>query len=382
MKVLIPPRFRPNLCIICLMICFSANSTNLEIPFLNMSSNLPEYDICQITQGYIIPAGQSTYDKSFNKFYHEGFSLTKESMITLNYGRPVLTIGVYKNLSPLQVNFILIVLILFTSILSLILFKRYNFKKRLLEHVQYDNQLMLNKLKELESSNRAKQKFLTIISHDLINPFNVMMGYSTLLKEEYSKISDGERKKFINAICKQVRSNYNLVKRLLNWVNIQENKIVLKKELINDVKPLIDDAISPHVLYAETKNISISNNINEDNQVAYFDKNILILTISNLINNAIKFTHKGGRVNIFNRLENEMMQICVQDNGVGFSKRQLKNIFSNDKRESTLGTFNEQGSGMGLKICKDLLTFHKGNILIESEKDLGTTVTISIPIDH
>lgn len=381
MKLLSAPCFRPCLYIIYLLICLGASNTVSA-----SQKSFDHQDGSSYVENFNTPVQDALgwhfqLNNSDNSSANKGLSGLIGPTVSLRYRKSISSVNGLSFMAGLSTIQLMLILTLFTSLMSLVFFSRYRFKKRLLDHVKHSNELMVDKLRELESSNRAKQKYLTIISHDLINPFNVMMGYSTLLKEEYNKITDGERQKFINAICKQVKSNYYLVKRILNWVNIQESQMLLRIEPIQEIRPLIDDAISPHVLYAETKDITIHNDISESGVLSYFDKNILVLTLSNLINNAIKFTHKGGEIRVFNSFADGKVFISVEDNGVGFSRDQLKNAFSVEERESTLGTFNETGSGMGLNICKDLLTFHNGTIAIRSDQNNGTTVTISLPVN-
>jgi signal transduction histidine kinase/tetratricopeptide (TPR) repeat protein len=301
-------------------------------------------------------------------------------------------------------SYLLAILLLFV-LLIILLYSKFIFKKKANEELKEKNKLIqlksiqltdalekltflnenLNKQKIeiqqqadlLKEANATKNKFFSIIAHDLKNPFNVILGYLDILNNDYEEISDETRKSFIDILYKASSSTYNLLENLLTWSFTQQGKIEIKKEKIA-LKQLIDKGIAPYLSFAEKKNQQLTNNVDENIEV-YLDIETLATVIGNCVNNAIKFSHEGGIIEVNALRTDSTIEIRIKDNGIGIDSSLIPNLFMIDKSNSTEGTANERGSGLGLILCKEFVELNDGKIIIESEKQKGTTVIISIP---
>ncbi len=228
-----------------------------------------------------------------------------------------------------------------------------------------------------ESANAAKDKFFKIISHDLRSPFNSIIGFSDLLKENYDSLDDLKRKEIIQHINISSLSAYNLLENLLTWARTQIDEIKINKENLN-LKKLVATSISTSLLDADSKDISIINNVQPE-VIISIDKNTALTFIRNIVNNAIKFTHKGGQITIDSNVNKDSIILHITDNGVGMSSEVIDNLFQIDKNTSTKGTNNEKGTGLGLILCKEFIERNGGSITVKSEVNIGSEFIIILP---
>ncbi|NOQ27260.1 MAG: hypothetical protein GQ564_18010 [Bacteroidales bacterium] len=238
---------------------------------------------------------------------------------------------------------------------------------------------------KLRESNNTKDKFFSVIAHDLRSPFNSMLGFSELLNENFESFDTTQQKEFINIIHRGLQNTYKLLENLLIWSQMQQWHINFKPEKIN-LNVLSNEIIEQLSLSAESKSISINNSIS-DNVFVKADKNMLSTIIRNLMSNAIKFTHKEGRVSvngkfITNENKQNLVEISIKDNGLGISKEMQSKLFLPEENTSTKGTENETGTGLGLLLCKGFVEKHGGKIWIESEVGCGSTFFITIPLSN
>ncbi|MFK5854523.1 MAG: ATP-binding protein [Bacteroidota bacterium] len=229
----------------------------------------------------------------------------------------------------------------------------------------------------------TKDKFFSIIAHDLISPFNIILGYSELLKTQYDDLNENQRKKFIYEIDKSSKITFELLENLLLWAKSQSNKLdIVKKDL--KVKKLIDDALKVYIPSAQKKNISIEIRVSED-LIINADEFTISTVIANLFNNAIKFTHKNGKIKISAIQKEGFAEISISDNGIGIPSEILPKLFRIENNVSRLGTEDERGTGLGLIICKEFIEEHNGKIWVESDlashgKGVGSTFYFTLPI--
>ena len=231
--------------------------------------------------------------------------------------------------------------------------------------------------KELEEVNAEKDKFFSIISHDLRSPFQGLLGISNIIKEEYENLSQDEIKLFINNLHNSAKNLFNLIENLLQWSRIQRGKLDLKPasiELYEEVLYIIN-LLKQN---ADNKNLKLTNNVSQ-NLFVESDINVLTSTLQNLISNAIKFTRPGGEIKIFSEKENEFIKVTVIDNGVGISEDNLQKLFRVDTQVSTLGTERESGTGLGLVICKELIERQGGKIWVKSKLGEGSSFSFTLP---
>ncbi len=229
---------------------------------------------------------------------------------------------------------------------------------------------------ELKTLNTEKDVFFSIISHDLKSPFNALLGFSELLEKRTEKYDKKDRKlvSYINQIA---LNTHELLDDLLNWANFQKGKINFSPKKI-DLYDFTREKIKIIENIASKKEIKIENTIVEKTEI-FADENMISTIFRNLLTNAIKFTHKGGKISIFIKQKAKKIEISIQDNGIGISAEIQKQLFKIDKQISTQGTENELGTGLGLVLCKDFIKKNGGEIFVKSEVDKGSIFTFSLP---
>ncbi|MBU8893703.1 MAG: PAS domain S-box protein [Bacteroidales bacterium] len=238
--------------------------------------------------------------------------------------------------------------------------------------------------KLLQELNATKDKFLSIIAHDLKSPFTSMLGFSDLLMNNFDKYDVPKQKDFVNIIHKGVKNTLKLLENLLLWSRTQRDSIEFNPESEN-LYLLSNESIDVLSQLAAEKSITLINDVPKDIFINA-DKNMLSTILRNLISNAIKYTHKGGRVIIKTcastyKNNQKYCEVCVKDNGVGIEQKNLSKIFSISENISTKGTENEHGTGLGLILCKEFVEKHGGEIWVESEhgKAGGSEFKFTIP---
>lgn len=239
-----------------------------------------------------------------------------------------------------------------------------------------EDALLESKMK-LQELNASKDKFFSIVAHDLKSPFQGLLGFSNLLLEDYKSLDREEIREYVENISSATKGLYNLLENLLEWSRIQTGRKEYFPQKI-DLYETVDSEIRLMNSNALRKNITLANLISADTRVTA-DKNMLTSTLENLINNAIKFTKPGGEVKIFNNQLDDMIEVTVQDSGVGISKEDVKKLLRIDQQHSTEGTDHERGTGLGLMLVKEFVEKQGGTIKIESELNIGTKVIFTVP---
>jgi signal transduction histidine kinase len=231
---------------------------------------------------------------------------------------------------------------------------------------------------ELKNSNITKDKFFSIISHDLKNPFNTLIGFSQLLLDNIEKYPLEKQRHFINNINRTSKNTYELLSNLLDWSRIQCKKLSPVIEPVNVIN-LLDEMCLFFNLPTQQKYIQIDKEYRTDRK-AMFDKNMLLTVLRNLITNAIKFTNVNGTITLgFDVYDKNYLKIEITDNGVGMNNSQLDQLFRIDSRLTTLGTQGEKGTGLGVILCKELTELCNGKLFVKSSLESGTTFTIILP---
>jgi PAS domain S-box-containing protein len=238
---------------------------------------------------------------------------------------------------------------------------------------------ILKKEKELLKLNSEKDKFFSIIAHDLKSPFNSILGFANLLHENFEDYDTKKQKEFINIIKESAYNTYKLVDNLLIWSHLQ-----LGKTTFNPTKENLHLSIKENFTLfkqsANNKSIKLMNKVSE-NIFLNSDKNMLLTILRNLISNSLKFTEKGGEISIdaYQAANNNMIEIIVEDSGIGIHKEIKKNLFKISENVSTLGTENEKGTGLGLILTKDFVNKHGGTIRVESKPGKGSKFIFTMP---
>jgi|GEM_PF-3234817 len=231
---------------------------------------------------------------------------------------------------------------------------------------------------ELLKLNAEKDKFFSIIAHDLRGPFNGFLGLTQVMVEKLPTLTMEDIQKIITSLRKSAINLYSLLGNLLEWSRIQRGLIIFNPESIL-LKPKISEIITQVSTESDKKEISINLDIPEEIKI-YADENMLAGIIRNLITNAIKFTPRGGNISVSaNATHNKSVEISIKDTGIGMNKTLIDNLFHLDINTSRIGTDGEACTGLGLIICKDLIEKHNGKLSIESKEGQGSVICFTIP---
>ena len=230
---------------------------------------------------------------------------------------------------------------------------------------------------ELVEINNAKDKFFSIISHDLRSPLGGLMQILDILDESYESLEKEEMLEIVSEASKTSKMVYNLMENLLEWSRIQTGRIPYEPETIK-LLPFINELAT---LYSQNlKNKQVAFHINIEPELSVFaDIKMTNTILRNLISNAIKFSNPGGSISVSSELDKNTVTIKVKDTGVGIEEKDLDKLFKTDVSYSTEGTAKEKGTGLGLVLCKELVEKQGGKIRVESRKAAGSTFYFTLP---
>ncbi len=232
---------------------------------------------------------------------------------------------------------------------------------------------------ELNKLNTTKDRLISIIAHDLINPFNSLLGFIEIFKEDYYELEDEARIQMLNTIKVSSRRIYNLLSNLLTWTRAQSKSVKYDPvnfgliEVVYETSDLLKDN-------RKLKNIAYNIDIDPELKV-YADKDMITTVIRNLLSNAIKFTRDGGEITILAKHHKDKIQVSIADNGVGLPDTLIPKLFK-EGVSSSKGTQGEKGTGLGLVICKEFVEQNKGEIWVESQAGKGTTFNFTLSKEH
>jgi signal transduction histidine kinase len=230
---------------------------------------------------------------------------------------------------------------------------------------------------ELTALNATKDKFFSIIAHDLKSPFNHLLGLSEIIQQMAMRSEEEEIHKMANMINDSAKKGRDLLENLLHWSRAQTGSITFEPNII-DLREVCADIIQFSGQIAKEKSIDIENKV-KAKTFCEVDTNMLQTVVRNLLNNAIKFTQVGGKVTISARKLNDMIEVTVKDNGIGIADEHLERLFKIEENPSTIGTREEKGSGLGLILCKEFIERHKGKIWAESTLGDGSEFKFTVP---
>lgn len=232
---------------------------------------------------------------------------------------------------------------------------------------------------ELSVLNTMKDKFFSIIAHDLKNPFYTIVGFTDLLREGYSEYDDEKRKEMIEYIYHSVNNAQSLLENLLHWSRSQTNQLHVRpdKLVLKDIVERNHALVSPML---DKKRLNFNMKINRTILVLA-DVELLNTVLRNLFSNAIKFTQENGKILVqASPVDNDQIQVEVRDNGLGIDPEELKSIFRIDTKVTRHGTAGEVGTGLGMILCKEFVNKMNGEIWIESRKGEGTSIFFTLPV--
>jgi len=236
---------------------------------------------------------------------------------------------------------------------------------------------------KLKDSIDAKDKFFSIIAHDLKGPFNAIIGFSDILTSEWNEFLEEEKLHFIKNIHSSAKNTFQLLENLLEWSMTQTGKMAFMPQSM-DLSVISNEIVILLRAQAEKKHIRIFSAINFRTLVLA-DENMVKTIFRNLISNAIKFTPPGGQIKIFSKdfqadsHKPEMVQVCIVDSGIGIAEETLPKLFRIDEKTRTQGTAEERGTGLGLILSRELVEKNGGKIWVESELHKGSQFCFTLP---
>ena len=349
---------------------------------INVFSAAPIYENDQLRgYAYVILAGaeqQAIMD-----------TLQGSYMLKLGLGIFLFTLG-----GAIAIAFL--VLLFFTRSLRKITasvrrFKEGDFKARIAEQDKGDLfeladtfNGMADKIEEnidqLKSLDRLKQELIANVSHDLRTPLSILRGYVETLSMKKETVSDKERDRYLDTIMDSSTKLSNLINQLFEYSKLESNQVKVNKESFF-ISELVNDMLSKYQLLARQKNIQIELDIPPNVPLVWADIALVERVIQNLIDNALKFTQEGGKINIALIGREEEVEIKITDNGPGIPVEKQSEIFERYQKGEAKNKTNK-GHGLGLAIVKRILEFHQTSIKLNSQPGLGTTFWFSLPVSQ
>lgn len=278
--------------------------------------------------------------------------------------------------------FILVIIILLIIATSYI-YRNYKYKARLAQierdknkHIKKLNNQISERNTELRLLNDSKNKLLSVLTHDIKAPFNDVRSMISLISN--GSISDAEFKEFMGLLLKKTDAVGDMIFNMLDWVKTQMDGLNVDLTL-NKVKPFVDKELSFYNDVASEKGIALINSIDEE-MTSYCDKNLMNVILRNLIGNAIKFTDKGGKIEVSEEINEGKIWLAISDSGVGISESELEKIYST-RQFTKPGTHQEQGSGLGLMLVKEFVIKQGGLFKVTSRPGVGSKFMFSMPLE-
>lgn len=230
---------------------------------------------------------------------------------------------------------------------------------------------------QLRKEKVTKDKFFSIIAHDLRSPFQTLLSASEILARDIDSLTVEEIKTLSSGLNASLKKQYLLLTDLLNWSKLQAKDFALEKKML-PLNQLISEVLETLAFSAEEKKIKIQYDVPEGTTV-FADNNMLKLVMRNLISNSIKFTNVNGTIDICTGVQGNTAEISVIDDGVGIAAQDISKLFRDDLRYSTIGTGDEEGSGLGLNLCREIIEKHGGTIRVESAEGQGSKFSFTLP---
>lgn len=231
--------------------------------------------------------------------------------------------------------------------------------------------------KELEAVNATKDKFFTIIAHDLKNPFSTVISISDLLINRQDKYTLEQTMEYVQQINKYSRNAYNLLENLLQWARSQTGSLKINFKRTH-LLTLVNESLELLLVDSKQKNIQLDISIS-DELFGYIDVDMIKTVVRNLVSNALKFTQGGGKIEITAKEDGDLVIIKVSDNGLGIDQEVLDNLFKIEKKQNLGQDEEKHGSGLGLILCKEFVIKNGGKIWVDTQLNEGTTFAFTIP---
>lgn len=272
---------------------------------------------------------------------------------------------------------ILIGFFLITVAALLVFIVKQKTLKKLNADLNEKNKIISEQNSKLETLIKNQNMFFSILAHDMRNPFQSILGFLNLLRSDYDKLNDEEKKEYIGYVSISSEKIYRFIERLLEWSRLQGGHIKYNPENIK-LKQIVDELSEMHCSSLLNKNLKLENQIPDDLYV-FADADFVSTILRNLVDNAIKYSFKDSKIKIYSNVDNGIAKITVEDEGAGIPAEIMQNLFSIDKKVNTKGTNMEEGVGLGLKIVKQMIDDMNGTLKLESEAGKGTKFIFTLP---
>jgi signal transduction histidine kinase len=274
--------------------------------------------------------------------------------------------------------YILGAILVIIAVLVMLLVTQNRIKRKTNEQLEAKNDLIELQKDELISLNVSKDKFLSILAHDIKNPLSSIHGISDLLLSDYDKLTDEEKKIFTHDIHTLSTNLFEIINTLLTWSTSQSGMITFRPTKFS-IGKLCGKTANNLQTVAKQKDITIESNA-DDKLMVLADENMIISVLHNLINNAIKYSYHGTKIRIESVQLEGFAQISVIDSGIGLSAESRAKLFKYDQHFMNKGTAGETGTGLGLILCKDFVDKNGGTIKVESTPKEGSTFVFTLPL--
>lgn len=352
---------------------------------LNMAADLGRKDIIKELYKVYMDIYEAMGDYKKALLYHKKFKETSDEILNEDRSRQIAHLRVVydaerkekenqllkknNHIQKLRLNFLALVLVL-VLIIALVTYNRYRIRKKAEQVLRVSEQ-------KLKKMNAAKDKLFTIISHDLGSPLNSLLLSAGHLKNHFPALGEKELKEFINNIYKQTQDMSDLLENLLQWAQVQIGKLEQNPEAV-DIRLLTEETIRQLKYTAQKKKIHLGIHITKKTTV-WADKHMMKTVVRNLLSNAIKYTYPGGEVQINSKDTGEWIEITVSDNGMGIPEEKAERLFREEIHESSRGTSNEKGTGLGLVLCREFVEKNGGQIRVHSRPQQGSSFSFTLP---
>jgi signal transduction histidine kinase len=263
-------------------------------------------------------------------------------------------------------------------VLAIALFRNNQLKSKLNNKLRKKNQEIEDKNKQLSDLNTTKDILFRVIAHDLKHPMALMVSYTEMMDEDFDDFRGDELRNFIRKLNQSSNEGLMLLENLMSWAQSQTGAISVQPEKF-DIYNALSENIGLVSHQAGSKNIQINNEVG-DQPLVWGDKNMTATVLRNLLTNAVKFTPEKGIITISSQQKEKMLEISVQDTGVGISDEDLPRLFNLHQKLSKEGTNKEKGTGLGLIICKDFVEKQGGTLQVESRHGKGSVFRFTIPL--
>lgn len=378
-----------------LQIKYETDKKQKEIELLNADKRTKELEIIRQHQSLSILNRESEIKQlELNRRYKEiqileqdkkinELELAKQTSENEKAKEQILLLNKIKQLEEVKaanrktIIYFISVVALLIALVAIALFNRYIIKKKSNEELEISNKKLQKSEAELKNANDTKDKFFSIIAHDLKNPVGIVKSLSEALQNNYFTLTEEQKLALIKNIGSSFALADNLLQNLLQWALAQKNMIAFLPQKI-ELSAIVRQNIDVVLPGASVKNVSmIFQNTGEYYLTA--DINMLNTILRNILTNAVKFCNIGGKVKIEICKYDTMTTFSVADDGIGMSNSDLEKLFRIDVNNSQIGTSKEKGTGLGLILCNEFVKMHDGKIIVTSNPGAGTTVSVSLP---